>query len=87
MAAWHRIDPNGYEVRAPECYGCMRYYKVALKERSAAFRWLNERVNPVFDALLERIVSPAEVQKAQAYARAATVGEARPESAPDERRP
>jgi hypothetical protein len=74
MAAWHRIDPNEYEVRSQGCYGCMRFYKNALKGESAAFRWLNGRVNPLFDAVLERIVSPAEVQEAKAHARAAVAG-------------
>lgn len=71
--AWlHRIDPNEYEVRTESCYGCLRFYKVALKERSALFRWLNDRVNPAFDALLERIVTAEEVREAKAYAREAT---------------
>jgi len=35
-------------------------------------------VNPVFDTILERIVSKEEVKKAKAHARAATAGEALP---------
>lgn len=50
----------------------MRFYKVALKEKSALFRWLNDRVNPRFDALLERMVTAEEVREAKAYAREAT---------------
>jgi len=70
MAFFHRIDPNVYAVRSPECYGCMRFYKVALKEKSELFRWLNGLVNPYFDALIERILTEEEVQLAQVYARA-----------------
>jgi hypothetical protein len=71
--AWcHRIDPDEYEVRTPSCYGCMRFYKVALKEKSALFRWLNDRVNPHFDALLERLVTAEEMRDAKAHARQAT---------------
>ncbi len=75
MAFIHRINPDVYEVRSPECYGCMRFYKVALKEKSGLFRWLNGLVNPRFDALIERILTEDEVQLARAYARAAMSGE------------
>lgn len=75
MAFIHRIDPDVYEVRSPECYGCMRFYKVALKEKSNLFRWLNGLVNPHFDTLIERILTEEEVQLAQAYARAAMSGD------------
>lgn len=75
MAFIQRIDPDVYEVRSPECYGCMRFYKVALKEKSSLFRWLNGLVNPHFDALIERILTEEEVQLAQAYARAAMSGD------------
>lgn len=76
MAAWHRIDPNSYQVRTASCYGCLRFLKTELKEKSAAFRWLNACVNPLFDALLEAKVSSAAVQEAKAYARRAMAGEA-----------
>lgn len=75
MAFAYRIDPDVYEVRSPDCYGCMRFYKVALKEKSGLFRRLNGLVNPHFDALIERILTEEEVQLAQAYARAAMSGE------------
>lgn len=71
MAAWHRIDPADYEVRTPSCSGCLRFYKVALKERSATFRWLNDRVNPIFDSLLLGMVKEEALKEAQAYARSA----------------
>ncbi|HLF89481.1 MAG TPA: hypothetical protein VI451_11080 [Anaerolineales bacterium] len=61
ILAWaYRVDPAEYEVRTPACYGCLRFYKTALKEKSTLFRWLNDRVNPIFDALLEWIVTPEE---------------------------
>ena len=76
VLAWaYRVDPFEYEVRTPACYGCMRFYKVALKDRSGFFRWLNDRVNPTFDALLERIVTQEEVQEAKRFARSATSGQ------------
>jgi hypothetical protein len=56
MAFASRINPDEYEVRTPSCYGCMRFYKVALKEKSRLLRFLNGLVNPHFDALIERIL-------------------------------
>lgn len=86
LARWHRVDADDYVVRTANCYGCLRFYKTALKERSAAFRWLNSRVNPVFDALIEKIVSPAEIGEAKGYAQAATVvGDASPDLRSKER--
>jgi hypothetical protein len=77
----HRVNPAEYDVRTPACYGCIRFYKSALKDKSAAFRWLNDRVNPVYDHLLERIVTQEEVRVAKSYARTATRGEVRPDEA------
>jgi hypothetical protein len=80
--AWvYRVNPADYTVRTPVCYGCMRFYKTALKEKSRLFRWLNRVINPVFDAVLERIVTQEEIKWAKAYARAATAGEVTPEVA------
>lgn len=74
--AWlHRIDPAEYEVRTPGCYGCLRFYKTALKEKSALFRRLNHLVNPIFDAVLEQFVTREEVQQAKAHAQAATASD------------
>src|SRR3990172_1394817 len=65
----HRVDPAEYEVRTPACFGCIRFYKVALKEKSGLFRRLHDRINPVFDAILERIVTAEEIKTAKTYAR------------------
>jgi len=81
MRTWVRCNgrsPGEYEVRSPGCHNCMRFYKTVLKEQSGLFRLLNAVVNPVFDTILERIVSKEEVKKAKAHARAATAGEALP---------
>ena len=77
----HRVDPSEYEVRTPHCSGCIRFYKLTLKEESTVFRWMNDRVNPLFDALLERIVTEEEIGQAKAYARAASNGDVTPEAA------
>jgi hypothetical protein len=78
--AWvYRVDPAEYEVRTPACYNCIRFYKVALKEKSGLFCWLNDRVNPIFDVLLKRVVTSDELQSTQDYARRATQGTVNPE--------
>lgn len=82
LFAWlYRIDPQQYTVRTPACYGCIRFYKVALKERSPLFNRLNDWINPRFDTWLERIVSAEELAQAKAYARRATSGEVAPDEA------
>ena len=81
MRTWVRLsglDPEEYKVYSSGCYNCMRFYKTALKEHSGLFRLLHSMVNPVFDVILEGIVSKEEVKKAKAHARAATAGEALP---------
>ncbi len=74
----YRVNPDVYAVRTPKCYGCIRFYKSALKEKSALFRALNNIVNPFFDAVLERIITPEELKQAKTYAWAATLGEVKP---------
>jgi hypothetical protein len=70
----YRVNPDEYAVRTPSCYGCIRFYKVALKEKSPLFRWLNDRINPLFDRELEKIVREEELARAQEFARRATAG-------------
>lgn len=73
ILAWlHRIDPRDYPVRTAECYGCNRFLKTVLKERSPVFSWLNNRINPLFDRLVEKIVLAEEIKEAKDYARQAT---------------
>jgi hypothetical protein len=81
MRTWVRLygfDTEVYEVRSPSCYNCIRFYKITLKERSGLFRLLHSLVNPIFDFILERIVSQEEVDKAKAHASAAMSGDALP---------
>jgi len=77
----YRVNPAEYAVRTPQCYGCIRFYKTALKERSGLFRRLHDLVNPLFDTLLERIVTEEEIKQTKTYARAATAGKIPPEEA------
>jgi len=81
LAWFYRINPDEYLVRTPACYGCLRFYKIALKDKSAVFRVLNNWINPLFDTILERIVTPEELQQTKDYARRATSGEVSPKEA------
>ena len=74
LARLHHVDTEEYTVRTPACYHCIRFYKVALKEKSAAFRWLHSWVNPMFDYFLEKIVTKEELSRAKTYAQAASRG-------------
>ena len=78
MAWAYRGDPSRYEVRTPACLGCPRFLKVGLKEKSALFRWLNDRVNPYYDRMLERIVPREEHEHSLDYARRGSRGELPP---------
>lgn len=75
LARAHHVNTGEYLVRTPACYNCIRLYKVALKEKSATFRWLHRWVNPVFDHFLERIATKEELRQSKSYAQAATKGE------------
>lgn len=70
----HHIDTGEYMVRTPACYGCIRFYKVALKEKSALFRWLHSGINPVFDYVLEKIVTTEERRQCRLYAQGVSQG-------------
>lgn len=39
----------------------MRFYKVALKEKSRLFARLNAKINPIFDRIIEGIVTKEEL--------------------------
>lgn len=81
MAWLYRVHTEEYVVRTPACYGCIRFYKLALKERSAIFRAINSLINPIYDRLLLRIITRQELEEAQAYARQATAGDVEPGTA------
>ncbi|MHB9024690.1 MAG: nitroreductase [Armatimonadota bacterium] len=71
LARWHRINPRDYTVRKPACYGCIRFMKVALKDKSSVFRWLNARVDPIFNRLRNSLLTDEEIARARAFAREA----------------
>lgn len=79
----HHVDTAEYMVRTPACYDCIRFYKVALKEKSAIFRWLHRGINPVFDYVIEKIVTVEELKQSRRYAQAASQGNLSEEEADD----
>ena len=72
LSWWHGINPRDYLVRTESCYGCIRFMKESLKERSAVARWLNDRINPVFNRVRDSIVTQEEIREAKRIAREAT---------------
>jgi len=74
LSMLHHVETSEYLVRTPACYNCIRFYKVALKEKSATFRWFHKWLNPLFDHVIETIVTEEERKQAREYAQAATQG-------------
>jgi len=70
----YHINPDEYEVRTTACRGCIRFYKLALKEKSGIFRWFNNKINPLFDRMLESIVTEEEIKRAKDYGKNAVDG-------------
>lgn len=74
LARLHHVNTEEYAVRTIACYHCIRFYKVALKEKSVTFRWLHKWVNPLFDHFLEKVVTQDELAHTKIYAKAASNG-------------
>ncbi len=74
MGWLYRVDPGAYSAPPESCLGCVRFIKLGLRERSGLFRWLNARINPRFDRILESIVTAAEVAEAKRHAAKAFQG-------------
>ena len=71
MSSWHGIHARNYEVRNQRCYGCIRFMKEALKDKSPIFCWLNDRINPIFNQLRDEMITPQEKEEARKFAREA----------------
>jgi len=72
MGMFYGIDPKDFPVKSESCYGCIRFTKTGLKNKSSLFRFLNGIINPIFDGIMETIVSKEEIMAAKEYAREAT---------------
>jgi hypothetical protein len=68
FAFFSRIEPQKYVTRSPGCHHCLRFQKNALKEQSALFRWLDSYLNPFFNRLRDRLLTPEEIAQARSLA-------------------
>lgn len=71
LARFHRIDARRHVVRNPECKGCIRFMKAELEEKSATFRFLNNRIGEHFSNLRNARLTQAEFEEAKRFAREA----------------
>ncbi len=71
FALAYRIPRTRHQVRSPLCYGCLRFRKNTLLERSALFRWGNTVLNPLFNRVRDSLLTPAELEMARTLARKA----------------
>lgn len=69
LARWHRIDARSHAVRNQECYGCVRFMKAELEEKSPAFRFLNNLIGPRFRTMRDTMLTQAELDEAKRHAR------------------
>ena len=71
LAACNGINARGHAVRNPECKGCIRFMKAELEEKSATFRFLNDRIGDYFSTLRNSLLTQAELDEAKRFAREA----------------
>jgi hypothetical protein len=71
FALFSRINPANYTTRSAFCHGCLRFKKNALKERSALFRWVDARINPLFNRIRDSLLTAQELDDARRFAREA----------------
>jgi hypothetical protein len=69
MGKIYRVNPDDYDVRNPECLRCRRFIKLGLKEKSRLFVWLNDRINPAFDRIMEGLVKGEVLEESKRYAK------------------
>ncbi|MCX5791934.1 MAG: nitroreductase [Elusimicrobia bacterium] len=64
----HGINYLATEGPNKECKGCLRHLKNRLKEKSPAFVFLNNLVNPVFNRLRDSLLDQEEKHMAKTFA-------------------
>jgi hypothetical protein len=69
MGKLYRVNPGDYDVRSPECLRCRRFIKLGLKEKSRFFVWLNDRINPAFDRIIDGLVTGEVLEESKRYAK------------------
>jgi hypothetical protein len=71
LAACNGIDARRHAARNPECKGCIRFMKAELEEKSATFRFLNNRIGDYFSSLRNSLLTQAELDEAKRFAKEA----------------
>ena len=72
LFAWvYRVQPRDDLARSRMCYQCIRFRKNAVSERSGLFRWLNRRINPLFNYIRDSLLTVQELDRARELARRA----------------
>lgn len=71
MAWWHGIDARAHVVRNAECYGCIRFMKTELEEKSPTFRFLSDIIGRRVSRLRDSMLSQQELDAAKRFAREA----------------
>jgi hypothetical protein len=76
FAIIHQIEPEvkNFPFPTSACNRCIRFYKTVLFKKSATFRWLHGKVNPVFNYFMDRMVTQEERKLARSYALTASDG-------------
>jgi hypothetical protein len=72
FALVHPVPAEAYAARSPLCRGCLRFRKNAVRQGSPLFRWLDARLNPVFNRVRDSLVTPQEIENAREFARRAS---------------
>lgn len=69
LAWWNGIDARRHGVRNPECYGCIRFMRAELDEKSPTFRFLFEIIGKRVTRLRNSLLTQQELDEAKRHAR------------------
>lgn len=72
FALFHPVPPEAYALRSPLCRGCIRFRKNAARQGSPLFRWFDARLNPLFNHVRARLLTPQEIDHAREFAHRAS---------------
>ena len=71
FALFYPVPPEADAARSPLCQGCLRLRKNAVRQGSPLFRWLDARLNPLFNRVRDSLLTPQELDHAREFARRA----------------
>ena len=82
FALFHPVPPEAYALRSPLCRGCIRFRKNAARQGSPLFRWFDARLNPLFNHVRARLLTPQEIDHAREFAHRASDRRSRADDRP-----